>query len=240
MRARVLTAVTAMGVALVACAAVFEDAVQCKTDGDCAAFPHTRCDPVERVCVKRGGAPDASAPVGPEAGPDATDAAPAPVDASDAAGDAIAEAETAPIVTYLSDLTPATVTNGFGPYEKDTSNGEDLAGDGVTITLETVTYAKGLGVHAPSEITYALGGAYATFIADVGVDDEAMANGSVVFQVLLDDVVVFDSGTMTGATATKNVSVSTAGKQVLKLVVTDAADGVAFDHADWAGARLLK
>jgi hypothetical protein len=110
----------------------------------------------------------------------------------------------------------------------------------VTITLNTVTYQKGLGVHAPSEITYALGGRYTTFLADVGVDDEVMDNGTVVFQVLVDDVVVFHSGTMTGADAAKNVNVSVSGKQVLKLVVTDNGDGIAYDHADWAGARLVQ
>jgi hypothetical protein len=34
------------------------------------------------------------------------------------------------------------------------------------------------------------------------------------------------------------VLVSTAGKNELRLVVTTAGDGKAYDHADWAGARL--
>src|SRR4029078_12349823 len=37
--------------------------------------------------------------------------------------------------TYLSDLTPVSATNGWGPYEKDMSNGEQAAGDGRTLTL---------------------------------------------------------------------------------------------------------
>jgi hypothetical protein len=60
--------------------------------------------------------------------------------------------------TYVSDLTWVSATNGHGPVEKDKSNGENLAGDGRTLTLNGVTYAKGLGVHAASEVVYNLGG----------------------------------------------------------------------------------
>ena len=52
------------------------------------------------------------------------------------------------VTRYLSDLTWTSATNGWGPVEKDKSNGEQAAGDGRTITLNTVTFAKGLGAHA--------------------------------------------------------------------------------------------
>lgn len=151
-----------------------------------------------------------------------------------------AAAADATVVTQISDLTYVVVANGYGPAEKDMSNGELNANDGAPIKLDGVAYAKGLGVHAGSEITVALNGQYTTFLADVGVDDEVADLGSIVFQVLADNAVVFDSGTMTGATPKKPVSVSVAGKQQLKLVVTDAGDGIGSDHGDWAGARLVK
>ena len=50
--------------------------------------------------------------------------------------------------TFVSDLTPVSATNGYGPVERDMSNGGLAAGDGRTITLNGVTYPKGLGVHA--------------------------------------------------------------------------------------------
>jgi hypothetical protein len=43
---------------------------------------------------------------------------------------------------------------------------------------------------------------------------------------------------MNGSTATKNVNVSIAGKNQIKLTVTDAGDGITYDHADWANARF--
>ena len=123
--------------------------------------------------------------------------------------------------SYLSDLAYTVTANGWGPVEKDKSNGEQAAGDGKPITLAGVVYAKGLGVHAASDIRYTMS-ACTSFTAKVGVDDEiASTRGSVVFQVYADgDQVAYDSGTMTGATATKAVSVNTTGKTALRLVVT--------------------
>lgn len=89
-------------------------------------------------------------------------------------------------------------------------------------------------------MTLALGGQYKLFLADVGVDDEVMNNGTVTFKVLLDGVEVHDSGIVTGADVAKKVSVDVTGKNELKLVVTDAGDGLGYDHADWANARVAK
>ena len=145
-----------------------------------------------------------------------------------------------PPPTYLSDLTLEVVSNGYGPLEKDMSVGEINAGDGTALTLNGVVYKKGLGAHAASEINVNLGGQYKTFIADVGVDDDAAMAGSVRFVISADGMSLFDSGVMTGASATKSVSVNVTGKKQLKLVVSDGGDGISFDHADWAGARLTK
>jgi hypothetical protein len=154
---------------------------------------------------------------------------------------AIQDASTppAPVFTYVSDLTPAAVTNGWGPLERDRSNGEQAAGDGRTLTLNDVTYTKGLGVHAASEVTYSLGGAYNSFFAYIGLDDEVASNGSVIFQVWADGVQLFDSGVMTGASPTQLANVDLTGRQTLRLVVTGGTDGVSFDHANWADAQLV-
>ena len=69
-------------------------------------------------------------------------------------------------IMNLSDLTPTSATNGWGPYEKNMSNGEAGAGDGRTITLNGTTYAKGLGVHASSDLTFNLNKQYSQFFSD--------------------------------------------------------------------------
>ncbi|PRY40123.1 putative secreted protein (Por secretion system target) [Spirosoma oryzae] len=142
---------------------------------------------------------------------------------------------------YLSDLSWTSVTNGYGPVEKDKSNGEANAGDGRTITLNGQTYTKGLGVHAASSISYNLGGQYTQFITDMGLDDEiaSVGCGTIEFQVFLDGNKVYSSGIVNAATATKSLVLDVSGKQTLTLVVTDGGDGAACDHGDWAGARLI-
>jgi uncharacterized protein involved in exopolysaccharide biosynthesis len=47
-------------------------------------------------------------------------------------------------IVYLSDLTPTgTPINGWGPYERDRSNGGQASGDGGPIRLRGTTYQKG-------------------------------------------------------------------------------------------------
>lgn len=137
---------------------------------------------------------------------------------------------------FLSDLTPESSTNGWGPYEKDRSNGEQASGDGKALTLNGVTFAKGLGVHAVSNLQYRLGGKCSTFTATIGVDDEVGINGSLTFQVYIDGGKLYDSGPMAGDTASKPITVDVTGTKVLRLAVVDAGATFAFEHADWANA----
>jgi glucose/arabinose dehydrogenase len=140
---------------------------------------------------------------------------------------------------YLSDLAYTVVANGWGPVEKDTSNGEQAAGDGHPITLNGVVYAKGLGAHAPSDIRYAMNGTCTTFSVKVGVDDESTSPiASVDFQIFADGTKLADTGTMGATSATQSLSVDVTARTTLQLVVTDAGDGNESDHADWANAQL--
>jgi len=144
-----------------------------------------------------------------------------------------------PTAVYLSDLTPTAVSNGWGPYERDRSNGEQGAADGRPITIRGTVYAKGLGVHAPSSLAYALGGAYSRFQAFIGIDDEVPSTlGSVVFRVEADGATIYTSPILTRASDVQFIDLSVAGIQSLRLVVDpNGSDGG--DHADWADAKLL-
>jgi len=140
---------------------------------------------------------------------------------------------------YLSDAILSAVSNGHGPLEIDAANGEDRAGDGRPITLNGATYLKGLGTHAPSRVRYMLpAGCTRVFTAWVGVDDEVGSRGSVVFRVFADASKVYDSGVMTGASATQHVDVSITGTAQLQLVVAKGGSDKDYDHADWANARI--
>src|ERR1044071_823318 len=139
---------------------------------------------------------------------------------------------------FLSDQTMTYVANGFGPISRDRSNGETGASDGRTITLNGATFAKGLGVHAPSSIEFHPNGRCTSFMASVGVDDEVGANGAVIFQVWADGALLFDSGVMTGNSPTQDVNVDITGRTALRLTVAGGTDTMNSDHADWANARV--
>jgi hypothetical protein len=141
-------------------------------------------------------------------------------------------------VTRLGDVNWTSMTNGWGPAERNRSNGETGAADGLPLTLAGRTYASGLGVHAGSTIRYALGGACSTFEASIGIDDEIPSLGSVVFQVWSGSTRLYQSPVMTAASATQNISVDISGRTEIALTVTDAGDGPSSDHADWADARV--
>ena len=147
-----------------------------------------------------------------------------------------------PAPQYLSDLTWISATNGWGPVEKDKSNGEDRGNDGSTITLNGTTYPRG-SAPTPRPTSATTWAAPATrFFADVGVDDEMGSHGSVVFQVWLDGVKAWDSGTMTGDHRHQAGRIGQRPRRhrqaELQLVITDAGNGNTSDHGDWANARV--
>ncbi|MFJ5972451.1 NPCBM/NEW2 domain-containing protein [Streptomyces sp. NPDC093060] len=140
--------------------------------------------------------------------------------------------------SYLSDLPWLSATSGWGPVERDTSNGESAAGDGNPITLGGVVYAKGLGVHAESEVSFYTGKACEKVTADVGVDDEKGTKGTVAFEIWADGTKAASTGVLTNAQPAQPLTADVTGAQVVRLVVTDGGDGIDSDHADWANARL--
>ncbi len=150
--------------------------------------------------------------------------------------------------TYASDWQWLEAGNGWGPVERDTSVGEQAAGDGGPLTIGGRTYAKGLGVHAVSDIGFYTGERCETFSAEVGLDDEtgnggtaqgeASGRGSVAFEVWADGARVAESGVLTGADPARPLSADIGGAESVRLVVTDGGDGVDYDHADWADARF--
>lgn len=140
--------------------------------------------------------------------------------------------------TALSELEYRTATNAWGPIEPGRSNGSYAEGDGTGMRIEGAAFTTGLGVHAGSELTYALDGTCTTFMAKVGVDDEVGARGSVVFEVIGDGTKLASTPTMTGGQPAQSLTATLKGVRTLTLRVTDAGDGIAYDHADWADAYV--
>ncbi|MFD7819531.1 NPCBM/NEW2 domain-containing protein [Streptomyces sp. NPDC059785] len=143
-----------------------------------------------------------------------------------------------PGVSSLGDLPWMTAANGWGPVERNTSNGESAAGDGGPLTIGGTVYADGLGVHAESSVEFYTGGACETVTADVGVDDEKSTNGTVTFEVWADGTEAASTGVLDTTMPAQPLSADVTGAEVIRLTVTDAGDGIDSDHADWANATL--
>ncbi|MDO5516714.1 MAG: NPCBM/NEW2 domain-containing protein, partial [Clostridium sp.] len=141
--------------------------------------------------------------------------------------------------SYLSDVQIKSVSQAWNTLKIDKA----VSGNDLRLTGEdgaVVTYEKGLGTHGASTIVYDLTDKdYQLFTSYVGVD-RAMYNsvGSVVFQVFVDGVKMFDSGLMNSKDKQKFVEVDLTGASELKLVVTDGGNGNGSDHADWADAKV--
>ena len=142
--------------------------------------------------------------------------------------------DTPQVVTPLTELDLVSVRQGWGQLATDRSV------MGKPLQIGNRKFATGLGTHANSEVVYDLEHAFERFEAWVGVDVEMLQHtqASVVFKVVTDGREVFNSGVMHVDSPAKRVSVPVKDVSQLKLVVTDAGDGINADHADWAEATL--
>src|SRR5207248_11349673 len=106
------------------------------------------------------------------------------------------------------------------------------------LRIGNTMYTKGIGGHAAGTVDVPLGGRCTTFTADVGVDAEAGANGSVTFTVLGDGATLATTGVLRGGQAAQRLSVNVSGRNTLRLAVGNGGDNINFDHADWANAQV--
>jgi len=141
---------------------------------------------------------------------------------------------------YLSDLKP--VTYRFRPF---LSQNWPLRADrnvtGGRLRLRGRTYAKGLGTHSRSEITYELDQKYERFQTVMGIDDCSNGAGQVVFTVLVDGQRVFQSPMLSGTDpACPLPAVNVSGGHHLTLIVDYGAGGDVLDRADWCDALLIR
>ncbi|MHA4774946.1 endo-alpha-N-acetylgalactosaminidase family protein [Streptomyces sp. MSC1_001] len=140
--------------------------------------------------------------------------------------------------SWASDLDWTSATNGWGPVERDLSNGETGTGDGSPLRIGGVTYGKGLGSHAPARVRYYLGGRCTTLTAQVGVDDVQTTRGSVRFSVLADGAEKVRSPILKATDPAWSLTADVTGASYVDLVADDGGDGNGNDHADWGDARF--
>jgi len=113
-----------------------------------------------------------------------------------------------------------------------------VTGEGLKIGRKE--YTRGLGVHSWCKLTYDLGGAYSTFMAEVGLDNTAMPSAACAYQVLGDGKELA-AGEARAGEAPKKIKIEVKGVKALELICDFGSDNDdAGDHFNWAEARLVK
>jgi hypothetical protein len=136
---------------------------------------------------------------------------------------------------YAGDLKAVTFISGWNGDPR-----RDLSIEDNPIRIRGEVFAKGIGTHAVSEIAYKVRSDFRRFVAVVGVDDEKDGQGTVTFAVFADDKPLLETGALNGFQERVPINVEIPkGTKLIRLLVGDAGDGVACDHADWANAGFL-
>lgn len=149
---------------------------------------------------------------------------------------------------YLSTLTPIEYEQDYGERTIDMPINASLGfSKWGSLSVQYAFYRRGIGTHANGYQIFDIGKRFSRFSFDYGVDTEAGPQGTVTFEVW---------GLPAGRQATwkklfasqkigrydlpRHADVAVSGVQMLKLVVTDAGDGITDDHADWLNAKLYE
>lgn len=133
---------------------------------------------------------------------------------------------------WLDELDLSTMDVGWGaPQARKSVEGHPLR-------IAGKEFERGVGTHAISTFMIRLDGKGKRFSAYVGVDDETRDKASVRFHVLGDRSVLWDSDVMKKDSTAKKVDIDVRNVRVLGLLVTDADDGIDYDHADWCDAKV--
>jgi alpha-glucosidase len=148
--------------------------------------------------------------------------------------------------TFASDLTPVSATNGYGVMGKDVANKDAANSPDVPLTINdttgtapvTTTYPKGLGVHAPSNLNYYVGGQCSRFTSEVGL--EGNFQGKIIFTVIGDGKQLYQSRTFVNGFAPEKLDLDLTGVSYVELRVDPISEGaINGAHGVWGNAKFL-
>ena len=145
---------------------------------------------------------------------------------------------------YLDDSNTKIGLNGYGTVKFNKSI------EGAPLTIDGKRYEKGLGLHASALALAAVPVGATRFVANVGLDDEIAGDGrsTVTFEVYGDVKEMGEKPVLLGKSPVLSTNTLrswafdlalNARYKQLHLVVTDAGDGIAADHADWGNAGFI-
>ena len=134
--------------------------------------------------------------------------------------------------TYLSLSDASRATHGWGRPRDGASV------TGAALRIGSVTFAHGIGTHAPAELVFPVGGRYRWLTFYAGVSAEMTEAGSVTVQVWLDGKKVHETPVMRVQEEPLYVARPITGAKEVRIVGADAGNGVGADHVCLGNLRL--
>ncbi|MCC6574873.1 MAG: NPCBM/NEW2 domain-containing protein [Planctomycetes bacterium] len=149
---------------------------------------------------------------------------------------------------YLSDMEfgktpeerPYYLPADFKPEDHLFKVKRDSAQGGSPISIRGKVYAKGLGVHAISKLTFNLRKGYSKLVGIAGVDDSAGDLASVEFKIYGDGKLLYESGVLRRSSSEKAIDISLVNVEELVLEVTAADNADVQDRANWANIKVVR
>jgi len=114
----------------------------------------------------------------------------------------------------------------------------NLSCDSNDLSIAGKTYDRGVGTHAISKILINTNKSGDRIKGACGVDDESGDQATVEFYILGDGEILWDSKRMKKGYKAKEFDVDILGISKIGLYVSDAGDGIHYDHADWVNVRI--
>ncbi len=135
---------------------------------------------------------------------------------------------------WLDDLSIQTYSEGLRPVSVKTNYSHD------TMRINGVVYQRGIGVQTICVLSFRLDRHAKRFSATIGRDDQANKEIPVVFYVIGDQKVLYQSREMMIGDQPENIDIDITGVRQLGLLVTDKIGGIRNKraYANWADAKF--
>ena len=155
---------------------------------------------------------------------------------------------------FISDIKPVRATaptylDGHTSQGIAPNIGWDSSFAGSPLELRGKKYAKGVGVHTPSQLLYRLEPEYHRFVAIAGVDDAIMAHdygmhranhSKIIFRILVDGKIISESPVIRACQTWRFDVPIPAGSAFISLAAMNGGSGNQDNLADWVNAGFIR
>lgn len=151
-------------------------------------------------------------------------------------------------LTYLSTQLALSEEGRGSPFGDDLGrqwrHRVDRAVDGSELVTAGRHFRRGIGTHAPTRVTWSLDGEADALRGYVGIDDSVLVNppdarGAVIFRVLLDGEIAWQSSTVRGGDAPVRIPSIELGAARELTLEADMLDDFRGDRANWIRMLLI-